>query len=57
MLIGECLLKFNVYDDLPDVEKNEGKVHLVLFTSGTVLVNKKKPGLYYSDGKNWKRVE
>ena len=56
MIVGELLIKFNTFENLPDAKNSKGKVYLVLFTSGVILINKKKSGFYYSDGINWHRL-
>jgi hypothetical protein len=46
----------NTFTDLPDASANTGKYYIVNTTTGVIGINRKKSGIYRSDGTNWKRL-
>jgi hypothetical protein len=44
------------FADLPSAGANNGKIYIVKQTTGVVLVNRKRSGLYLSDGASWTRL-
>ncbi len=48
--------KVNAFADLPSAVAFAGKIYLVLTTTGTWFVNRKRKGLWRSDGAVWTRM-
>jgi len=48
--------EIDTYADLPAANLYEGLTYLVRFTTGTIFVNRKRAGLWYSDGTAWARL-
>ena len=46
----------DTFADLPDASDNTGEVYLVKTTTGVIFVNRKRAGLYLSDGTSWARM-
>jgi len=46
----------NVHADLPNASENEGVVYLVHTGTGVFGVNRKRAGMWRSDGTEWKRL-
>ena len=46
----------NTYDDLPDPANNNHKIYFVKIATGTMFINRKKAGLYRSDGIKWRII-
>jgi hypothetical protein len=45
--------RVSVYADLPDATLNADKIYIVETATGIIFINRKKAGLYYSDGVSW----
>ena len=46
----------DTYVDLPDAIKKIGEIYVVLTTTGVWGINRKRTGLYRSDGSTWTRL-
>lgn len=46
----------NTFADLPDVLGKSGEVYLVKTSTGIIFINRKRAGLYLSDGSSWGRL-
>ena len=53
---GEAYGKTDTFAELPAAENNTDKVYLVRFATGVIFVNRKRSGLYRSDGTAWNRL-
>ena len=52
----QLIKTYNTYSDLPDATINNGKIYIVEFDQGIPFINKKRAGLYGSDGTSWSRL-
>mgnify|MGYP000847664211 FL=1 len=52
----QLIKTYNTYSDLPDPTINSGKIYIVEFDQGIPFINKKRAGLYRSDGTSWSRL-
>ena len=48
--------KVNTYADLPLASDYTGEIYVVLTATGVWGVNRKRTGMYRSDGVNWNRL-
>ena len=46
----------NTFADLPPASTKKGVVYLVKNAIGTILINRKRTGLYLSDGITWVKL-
>lgn len=46
----------DTFADLPSAEKYVGEVWLVQFATGVIFINRKRAGLYLSNGTSWDRL-
>jgi len=46
----------DTFAELPDAAEWTGRVYLVKVNTGTWLINRKRAGLWYSDGVSWERL-
>lgn len=46
----------DTFGDLPEAADNGGEVYLVKTRTGTIFVDRRRAGLYRSDGASWKRL-
>lgn len=46
----------NYFDDLPSASSHTGKIYIVQLDQGVVFINKKRAGLYISNGVSWSRL-
>ena len=44
------------YDNLPNVITHVGEVFLVKLATGIIFINRRRSGLYISDGSEWTRM-
>ena len=46
----------NTFADLPEASKHENEIYIVKTATGVMFVNRKRAGLYLSDGSGWYRL-
>lgn len=53
---GSTYPEVSLFSSLPSAAANNGKIYVVLTSSGTYVVNRREAGLYYSNGVAWTRL-
>ncbi|MBA7670829.1 hypothetical protein ES703_78976 [subsurface metagenome] len=44
------------YAELPSASDMKGKLFIVRTATGTIFINRKRAGIYFSDGNEWKKL-